>query len=185
MATDVGVVAHVTEGRLKGRRANQFQVIGWCQSDGLGDECIVPNGLELSSKVFCLFFTGAQKVSRGLRPRMKRGTHTCHTSICYDPGTLPQFSTIFYSFILRSRSLVPHSFPYAPLGPPPNHLTSHLMDHLTNPQSTITCHHSAVRSIPQHYHLSSFELPAHDGLFLDCQLMMELYLEPPRHDKPY
>jgi len=31
-------------------------------------------------------------------------------------------------------------------------------------------------------HLTPFGLPAHDGLFLDCQLMMELYLEPPRHD---
>ena len=31
-------------------------------------------------------------------------------------------------------------------------------------------------------HLTLFDLPAHDGLFLDCQLMMELYLEPPRHD---
>ena len=56
------------------------------------------------------------------------------------------------------------------------------MDHMTNPQSTITCHHSAVRSTPQYHHLTLFDLPAHDGLFLDCQLMMELYLEPPRHD---
>jgi len=31
-------------------------------------------------------------------------------------------------------------------------------------------------------HLTLFGLPAHDGVFLDCQLMMELYLEPPRHD---
>ena len=53
----------------------------------------------------------------------------------------------FPPFISRSQSLVPHSFPYAPLGPSPNHLTSHLIDHMTNPQSTITCHHSAVRSI--------------------------------------
>ena len=88
----------------------------------------------------------------------------------------------FPPFISRSRSLVPHSFPHAPLGPPPNHLTSHLMDHMTNPQSTITCHHSAVRSIMTCPHLTLFGLPAHDGLFLDCQLMMELYLEPPRHD---
>ena len=88
----------------------------------------------------------------------------------------------FPPFILRSRSLVPHSFPHAPLGPSPNHLTSHLMDHMTNPQSTITCHHSAVRSIMTCPHLTLFDLPAHDGVFLDCQLMMKLYLEPPRHD---
>jgi len=67
---------------------------------------------------------------------------------CYNPGPYHQFSLIFRHFILRSRSLVPHSFPYAPLGPPPNHLTSHLMNHLTIPQSDITCHHSAVRSTP-------------------------------------
>jgi len=96
----------------------------------------------------------------------------------------PLFSTIFHPFTLRSWSLVPHLFPYVPLGPPPNHLTSHLMDHLTIPQSTITCHHSTVRSTPQYHHLSLYGLPAHDGLFLDCQLMMELYLELPRHDVP-
>ena len=90
-----------------------------------------------------------------------------------------------FPFILRSRSLVSHLFPYAPLGPPPNHLTSYLMDHLTIPQSTITCHHSAVRSTPQHHHLTLYGLPAHDALFLDRQLMMELYLELPRHDAPY
>ena len=88
----------------------------------------------------------------------------------------------FPPFISRSRSLVPYLFLHAPLGPSPNHLTSHLMDHMTNPQSTITCHHSAVRSIMTCPHLTLFGLPAHDGLFLDCQLMMELYLEPPRHD---
>jgi len=59
------------------------------------------------------------------------------------------------------------------------------MDHLTILQSTITCHHSAVCSIAQHHHLSFSELPAHDTLFLDCQLMMELYLELPRRDEPY
>jgi len=32
------------------------------------------------------------------------------------------------------------------------------------------------------HHLTPFGLPAHDGLFLDRQLMMELYLEPPHHD---
>jgi len=105
-------------------------------------------------------------------------TTTLGRASCYDPEPSPNFPP----FISRSRSLAPHSFPYAPLGPSPNHLTSHLMDHLTIPQSTITCHHSAVRSIPQHHHLTLFDLPAHDGLFLDCQLMMELYLEPPRHD---
>jgi len=106
-------------------------------------------------------------------------------SKCYDPGPYHQFSSIFYHFILRSQSLALYSFPHAPLGPPPNHLTSHLMDHLTIPQSTITCHHSAVRSIPQHHHLTLYGLPAHNVLFLDHQLMMELYLEPPRHDLPY
>jgi len=91
----------------------------------------------------------------------------------------------FLHFILHSRSLILHSFPYAPLGPPPNHLTSHLMDHLTIPQSTITCHHSAVRSTLQYHHLTLHGLPAHDVPFLDRQLMMELYLEPPRHDLLY
>ena len=97
---------------------------------------------------------------------------------CYDPE--PHLN--FPPFISRSRSLISYSFPHAPLGPSPNHLTSHLMDHMTNPQSTITCHHSAVRSIMTCPHLTLFGLPAHDGLFLDCQLMMELYLEPPCHD---
>jgi len=59
------------------------------------------------------------------------------------------------------------------------------MDHLTIPQSTITCHHSAVRSTPQYHHLTLYGLPAHDVLFLDHQLMMELYLELPRHNAPY
>ena len=98
---------------------------------------------------------------------------------CYDPGPYHQFSAIFPPFILCSQSLVPHSFPYIPLGPPPNHLTSHLMDHLTIPQSDITCHHSAVRSTPQHHHLTLYGLPAH------CHVMMELYLELPAHDEPY
>ena len=98
---------------------------------------------------------------------------------------LPLIFSHFPPFILRSRSLVPHSFPHAPLRPPPNHLTSHLMDYLTIPQSTITCHHSAVRSTPQYHHLTPYGLPAHDALFLDCQLMMELYLELPCHDTPY
>ena len=93
-------------------------------------------------------------------------TTTLGRASCYDPGPHPQFSAIFHQFISRSRSLVPHSFPHAPLGPPPNHLTSHLMDHLTNPQSTITCHHSAVRSTPQYHHLTLFDLPAHDGAIL-------------------
>jgi len=88
----------------------------------------------------------------------------------------------FPPFILRSRSLVLHSFPHAPLGPSPNHLTSHLIDHMTNPQSTITCHHSAVRSIMTCPHLTLFSLPAHDAPLRSCQLMMELYLELPRHD---
>jgi len=59
------------------------------------------------------------------------------------------------------------------------------MDHLTIPQSTITCHHSAVRSTPKYHHLTLYGLPAYDVLFLDRQLMIELYLEPPRHDAPY
>jgi len=94
----------------------------------------------------------------------------------------PHFPPLFIS---RSRSLVPHSFPYAPLGPPPNHLTSHLMDHLTTPQSTITCHHSAVRSILPRHHLTLSGLPAHDAPLRSRQLMMELYLGPPRHDVLY
>ena len=59
------------------------------------------------------------------------------------------------------------------------------MDHLTIPQSDITCHHSTVHSIPQHHHLSFSELPAHDAPLRSRQLMMELYLELPRHDLPY
>ena len=58
------------------------------------------------------------------------------------------------------------------------------MDHLTNPQSFITCHHSAVRSTPQHRHLTLLDLPAHDTPLRSRQLMMELYLELPRHDLP-
>jgi len=96
-----------------------------------------------------------------------------------------QFSAIFYHFIPCSWSLVLHSFPHVLLGSPPNHLTSHLMDHLTIPQSDITCHHSAVRSILQHHHLSFSELPAHDAPLRSHQLMMELYLELPCHDLPY
>jgi len=59
------------------------------------------------------------------------------------------------------------------------------MDHMTNLQSTITCHHSAVRSIMMCSHLTLFDLPAHDAPLRSCQLMMELYLELPRHDEPY
>ena len=92
---------------------------------------------------------------------------------------------IFHHFISHFRSLVPYSFPHAPLGPSPNHLTSHLIDHMTNPQSTITCHHSAVRSIMTCHHLTLYGLPAHDAPLRSCQLMMELYLELPRHGEPY
>ena len=58
------------------------------------------------------------------------------------------------------------------------------MDHLTIPQSDITCHHSAVHSTPQHHHLSSYGLPAHNTPLRSRQLMMELYLELPRHNEP-
>jgi len=113
--------------------------------------------------------------------RVSVGLESC----CYDPGPYYRFSAIFCYFILCSWSLIPHLFPHAPLGPLPNHLTSHLMDHLTILQSIITCHHSAVRSIPQHHHLTLSGLPAHDVLFLDRQLMMEPHLELPHHDIPY
>ena len=106
-------------------------------------------------------------------------------STCYDPGPYHQFSAIFHRLFLRSRSLIPHLFPHAPLGPPSNHLTSHLMDHLTIPQSDITCHHSAVHSTPQYHHLTHYGLPAHCHVMIDRQLMMELYLELPAHDEPY
>jgi len=75
-------------------------------------------------------------------------------------GIMLQSWALFFIFhyfpttYLCSQSLVPHLFPYVPLRPPPNHLTSHLMDHLIIPQSDITCHHSAVRSIPQHHQLN-------------------------------
>jgi len=104
---------------------------------------------------------------------------------CYDPGPYHQFSAIFCHLFLCSRSLVPHLFPYTPLRPPPNHLTSHLMDHLTIPQSDITCHHSAVCSTPQYHYLTLYGLPAHCHVMMDCQLMMKLYLELPAHDEPY
>ena len=104
---------------------------------------------------------------------------------CYNPGPYHQFSAIFHHLFLHSQSLVPHSFPYVPLGLPPNHLTSHLMDHLTIPQSDITCHHSAVRSTPQHHYLTLYGLPAHCHVMMNRQLMMELYLELPAHDEPY
>jgi len=98
---------------------------------------------------------------------------------------LPPIFRYFPPFILCSQSLVPHSFPYTPLRPPPNHLTSHLMDHLTTPQSDITCHHSAVRSTLQHHYLTLYGLPAHCHIMRNRQLMMELYLELPAHDEPY
>jgi len=104
---------------------------------------------------------------------------------CYDPGPYHQFPLIFHHLFLRSQSLVPHLFPYVPLGPPPNHLTSHLMDHLTIPQSDITCHHSVVCSILQHHHLTHYGLPAHCHIMIDRQLMMELYLGLTYHDEPY
>jgi len=99
--------------------------------------------------------------------------------------TLPPIFRYFPAFILHSQSLIPHLFPHTLLGLPPNHLTSHLMDYLTILQSTITCHHSAVRSTPQHHHLTLYGLPGHDAPLCSCQLMMELYLELPRHDLPY
>jgi len=45
-ATDVGVVDGAAEGGLEGGRADRFGVFGGCQSDALGDERIVPNGVE-------------------------------------------------------------------------------------------------------------------------------------------
>ena len=59
------------------------------------------------------------------------------------------------------------------------------MDHLTIPQSDITCHHSAVRSTPQYSYLTLYGLPAHCHVMIDRQLMMELYFELPAHDEPY
>ena len=96
---------------------------------------------------------------------------------CYDPGPYHQFSLIFHHLFLHSQSLVPHSFPYTLLGLPPNHLTNHLMDHLTIPQSD-RYHMPSLRS-PQHSAASPFSLlwianslprhdepPAHDGAIL-------------------
>ena len=68
----------------------------------------------------------------------------------------------FTHFILHSWSLISYSFPHAPLGPSPNHLTSHLMDYLTIPQSDITCHHSAVLLFNPLWIASS--LPHHDEI---------------------
>jgi len=95
-----------------------------------------------------------------------------HADVLLRSWTSPFIFTIFHPFILHSQSPVLYLFPYALLGPSPNHLTSHLMDHLTIPQSDITCHHSAVCSIPQHHHLFFYGLPAH------CHIMMR----PPAHD---
>jgi len=91
--------------------------------------------------------------------------------LCYDPGPYHQFSVIFHHLFHALGHSFSHSFPHAPLGPPPNHLTNHLMNHLTIPQSIITCHHSAVRSIPQHHHLTHYGLPAHCHIMMDCQLI--------------
>ena len=109
-------------------------------------------------------------------------TTTLGRASCYDPEPSPQFSVIFRHLFCALGHSFPHSVPHAPLGPSPNHLTSHLIDHMTNPQSTITCHHSAVRSIMTCPHLTLSGLPAHDAPLRSCQLMMELYLEPPCHD---
>jgi len=50
--------------------------------------------------------------------------------------------------------------------------------------SAVKYHMPLLHSL-QHHHLTYYGLPAHDALFLDCQLMMELYLELPAHDEPY
>jgi len=46
-AMDVGVVDRTTEGRFKRWRTDRFRVFGWGQSDGFGDEHVVPNGVEV------------------------------------------------------------------------------------------------------------------------------------------
>jgi len=121
---------------------------------------------------------------------------------CYNPGPYHQFSLIFPPFI--SVLSVTHS-PLVPLHATrtatesPDKSPDGLLDHsavnyhmpsfrsLQHHHLTLygLPHHSAVRSTPQHHHLTLYGLPAHDALFLDCQLMMELYLELPRHDAPY
>jgi len=42
-------------------------------------------------------------------------------------------------------------------------------------------YHMPLLCSPQHHHLTHYGLPTHDALFLDHQLMMELYLELPAH----
>jgi len=42
--------------------------------------------------------------------------------------------------------------------------------------SAVIYHMPLLRS-PQHHHLTHYGLPAHDVLSIDCQLMMELYLD--------
>jgi len=127
----------------------------------------------------------ASHVLSGRYPQLQSLLH-CLRKLCVTIlGPTTNFPPFFYHFIPCSWSFVPHSFPHASLGPLPNHLKSHLIDHLTIPQSTIICHHSAVRSILLCHHLTPFGLPAHDVLFLDRQLMMEPYLELPCHDTPY
>jgi len=108
-------------------------------------------------------------VTSSARQQAQHVQSSCHLLRSW---ALFSFSAIFHHLFCTLSHSFPHSFPHAPLGPPPNHLTSHLMDHLTIPQSDITCHHSAVRSIPQHYHLTLYGLPAH------CHVMMR----PPAHD---
>ena len=106
-----------------------------------------------------------------LHPRSCGNDHS-RKGVMLRSWALFSFFHYFPPFILRSWSLVLHSFPYTLLGPSPNHLTSHLMDHLIILQSDITCHHSAVHSIPQHHYLTLYGLPAH------CHVMMR----PPAHD---
>jgi len=68
---------------------------------------------------------------------------------CHNVMILAPFFIFYPSHPLISciQSLVSYSFPHIPLRPPPSHLTSHLMSHLTIMQSFITCYCSTVHSI--------------------------------------
>jgi len=101
--------------------------------------------------------------------------------VCYDPGPYFSFST-FPTYLFCALS---HSFPLVPLcaaqtaTQSPDKSPDESLDH-----SAVNYHMPLLRS-PQHHHLTCYGLPAHDVLFLDCQLMMELYLGLPAHDEPY
>jgi len=86
------------------------------------------------------------------------------------PFIFPPFSTIYSALSVTHSPLVPlcaartatKSPDKSPDGSP---------DH-----SAVRYHMPSLRSL-QHHHLTHYELPAHDALSINRQLMMELYLD--------